>query len=412
MNKLIVIFLFSFSFLNGSIAFSQLIPENYDTLKLSHELIIRGNADYFGTAIQNDMLSKFIRGGNITEDIKNNSLDHHKAINRIGGIGDAEIEYRNYDKHLFKKKDWGFNVKVGYSIFAGLLYSKDLFGGIFYGNDRYQGETMDFSGTKLSYMNFQKVGIGLIDAKSKSSVTLNFYNVSDRFSGEINEAQIFQHEDGSAIDVVLDGEFEMKRNLKFNQGIGIGLDADFKIPVNWIKDRKAFIQFKVQDVGVAYMYEKQKVYSIDTSFTFTGLQINDLIGENAIFNESFDILDTLGLKSTEKNRTVLLPGYIQAAKMVDDLQDHKWQSFFGVRVYTTLLYNPYVFGGIDFKAAKWLHIGASVSYGGFGKLRGGLYAGAKFGNYSIGLSSENVMGWFSKKNSSGQSLNIRLRWAM
>jgi hypothetical protein len=261
-------------------------------------------------------------------------------------------------------------------------------------------------------MNYQKVGIGLIDAKSKSNVTLNFYNVSDRFSGDLKKAEVFQHEDGSAIDIVLEGEFDMKRNLKFNQGIGIGLDADFKIPVNWIKDRKAFIQFKVQDIGVAYMYEKQKVYSVDTSFTYSGLQINDLIGDNAIFNDSFNVLDTLGIKSTEKNRTVLMPGYIQAAKLVDDLQTHKWQSFFGIRLYTTLIYSPYVYGGIDFKAAKWLHIGVNMAYGGFGKLRGGLYAGAKFGNYSIGLSSENVAGWVSKKNSSGQSLNVRLRWAI
>lgn len=412
MGRAIILCVFVVSLFSESLVYGQLIPENYDTLKISHELIIKGTADYYGTAIQNDMLSKFIRGGNITEEVKNNSFDRHKAINRLGGLGLAEIEYRNYNKRLFKSKDWGFNIKVGYSIFAGLLYSKDLFGGAFYGNERYEGETMSFSGTKFSYMNYQKVGIGLIDAKSKSNVTLNFYNVSDRFSGDIQKAEVFQHEDGSAIDIVLEGEFDMKRNLKFNQGIGIGLDADFKIPVNWIKDRKAFIQFKVQDLGVAYMYEKQKVYSVDTSFTYSGLQINDLIGDNAIFNESFDVLDTLGIKSTEKNRTVLMPGYIQAAKLIDDLQTHKWQSFFGIRLYTTLIYSPYVYGGIDFKAAKWVHIGANLSYGGFGKLRGGIYAGAKFGNYSIGLSSENVAGWVSKKNSSGQSLNVRLRWAI
>ncbi len=396
-----------------SIVSAQLIPENYDTLTLSHELIVKGNIDYYGTSVQNDMLSKFVRGGQITEENKNNSFDRHKAINRLGAIGEGEIEYRNYNKHLFKNRNWGFNIKVGYTVFAGLLYSKDVFGGIFYGNDRYSGETMDLSGTKLSYINYQKLGFGIIDEKSKSSVTFNLYNVSDRVSGHIREGTIFQHEDGSAIDVVLDGDFETKRNKKFNQGLGVGLDVDFKIPVNWIKERKAFVQFKVQDLGVSYMYEKQKVYSVDTSFTYAGFQLNDLIGEEAIFNnESFNVLDTLGIKSSEKSRFVLMPGYIQVAKIVDDQQEHKWQSFFGIRLYTTLVYSPYVFGGVDYKVAKWMHIGANLSYGGFGKLRGGLYASAKFGNYSIGLSSENVVGWFSRKNSSGQSINLRLRWAI
>ena len=412
MKQVIIFISIVISVVQFSAVSAQLIPENYDTLSMSHELIIKGNVDYYGTSVQNDMLSKFIRGGQITEEIKDNSFDRHKAINRIGGIGEGEIEYRNYTKHLFKNKDWGFNIKAGYNVFAGLLYSTDLFGGVFYGNDRYQGETMDFSGTKMSYMAYQKIGFGIIDAKSKSSVSINLYNVSDRVSGHIKEGTVFQHEDGNAIDVVLDGDFEMKRNKKFNQGIGIGLDVDFKIPVNWIKERKAFVQFKVQDLGISYMYEKQKVYSVDTSFTYTGFQIKDLIGESAIFNESFNVLDTLGIKSTEKSSAVLMPGYLQVAKIVDDMQTHKWQSFFGIRLYTTLVYSPYVFGGIDFKAAKWLHLGANLSYGGFGKLRGGLYAGAKFGNYSVGLSSDNVVGWFAPKNSSGQSVNLRLRWAM
>ena len=412
MNQALIIISVFVSLVQFSFVSAQLIPEGYDTLSYSHEITVRGNLDYYGTSVQNDIISKFIRGGQITEENKDNSFDRHKAINRLGGIGEGEIEYRNYRKQLFKNKDWGFSVKAGYNVFAGLLYSKDIFGGVFYGNDRYLGETMDFSGTKFSYFNYQKLGFGIIDAKSKSSDTLNVYNVSDRLSGRINEATIFQHEDGSAIDVVLDGDFTMKRNKKFNQGIGIGLDVDFKIPVNWIKERKAFVQFKVQDLGFSYMYEKQRVYSVDTSFTFTGFQINDLIGENAIFNESFNILDTLGIKSREETSLVLMPGYIQVAKMVDDLQDYKWQSFFGIRLYTTLVYSPYVFGGIDFRPAKWIHIGASLSYGGFGKLRGGLYAAAKFGNYSVGLSSENVVGWFAPKNSSGQSLNLRLRWVI
>ena len=69
---------------------AQLIPENYDTLSLSHELIVRGNIDYYGTSIQNDMISKFIRGGQITEENKDNSFGRHKAINRLGGIGEGE----------------------------------------------------------------------------------------------------------------------------------------------------------------------------------------------------------------------------------------------------------------------------------------------------------------------------------
>lgn len=392
----------------SGVANAQLMPINYDTLELNHEIILEGGADYYGTSIQNDMLSKFVRGGHITEDIKDNSFDRHGAINRIGAVLGGEIEYRNYTKRIFKSKDWGFNVKVGYNTFGGAIYSKDLFGAIFYGNERYLGDTMDFSGSRFSTMTYQKVGFGLISAKSKSSVSLNFYNISNRISSELRKAEFYQHGDGETIDLLLQGSFEQTNSKKFNQGIGIGVDIDLKTSVNWLKDRTAVIQLKASNLGVAYMYEKQKVYEFDTTLTFSGLTFDDLMGETSIFQDTtFSFLDTLGIRSTEKNRTQMLPGFIQIAKIVDHMQQEKWQSFFGIRLYTTLLYSPYVFGGVDFKVAKWLNVGANLSYGGFGKLRGGIYAGARFNNYSVGLSSENVAGWVTK-NSSGQSFFIRL----
>ncbi len=395
----------------SGVAYSQLMPINYDTIGVNHEIILDGGADYYGTSIQNDMLSKFVRGGYITEEIKDNSFNRHGAINRIGAVLGGEIEYRNYTKRLFKSKDWGFNVKVGYNTFAGVIYSKDLFGAVFYGNDRYMGDTMNFSGSRFSVMTFQKVGLGLISAKSKSSVSLNFYNISNRTSAEFRKAEFYQHADGETIDILLQGSFEQTNSKKFNQGIGVGVDIDLKTGVNWLKDRTAVIQLRANNLGVAYMYEKQKVYEFDTTITFTGLTFDDLVGESSIFQDTtFSLLDTLGIRPTERNRTEMLPGFIQIAKIVDHMQDQKWQSFFGIRLYTTLLYSPYVFGGIDYKAAKWLNIGANLSYGGFGKLRGGIYAGARFDKYSIGLSSENVAGWVTKK-SSGQSLFIRLSCA-
>ncbi len=391
---------------------AQLMPINYDTLEVKHEVIIDGGVDYYGTSVQNDMLSKFVRGGHITEEIKDNSFNRHGAINRIGGVMGGEVEYRNYTKRLFKSKDWGFNIKAGYNTFGAAIYSKDLFGAIFYGNQRYEGETMDFSGSRFTLLTYQKVGIGLISAKSKSSVSLNFYNISNRTTGDLRKAEIFQHEDGETIDITMQGQFEQTNSKKFNQGIGIGIDADFKFPVNWLGNRTAYIQFSAKNIGVAHMYEKQKVYSFDTTFTFSGFQMEDFIGESSVFQDTtFSFLDTLGISSTERNRTEMLPGFIQVAKIVDNMQEAKWQSFFGVRVYTTVLYSPYVFGGVDYRAASWLHLGANIAYGGFGKLRGGIYAGAQFKKYSVGLSSENITGWFTR-NSSGQSFYIRLGCAI
>ena len=253
---------------------SQIIPLGYDTLKYSHEFFLDAGGDYYGSSVERDLLSKFIRGGMITEEIKDNSFNRHKAINRFGAVMGGEFEYRNYNKKIFKKKDWGFVIKGGYHVFAGMLYSKDLFGLAFYGNESYMGETIDISGTDVSYMNFQKIGFGMIDSKSKSSVSLNVYNISDRFSGDFRTVKLFQDLEGDEVTLEMDGEVDVKNNKKFNQGIGFGLDLDFKVPVSWGKDRKAFLRFQAQNLGFAYMYEKQKVYSFERLHTISNSNSN------------------------------------------------------------------------------------------------------------------------------------------
>ncbi len=389
---------------------AQLIPIGYDTLQHSQEFFIDAGLDYYATSVQRDLFSKVIRGGMITEEIKDNSFDKHKAVNRMGAFFGAEMEYRNYNKKIFKKKDWGFVIKGGYQGFAGMLYSKDLYGLLMYGNERYLGETIDFSGTDISFMTFQKVGFGLVDNRTKSVVSLNVYNVSDRISGDFRTMKITQDTEGDEVVLEMDGEIEMKRNLKFNQGIGLGLDLDFKVPVTWGK-RQAFIRFQAQNVGFAYMYEKQKYYSIDTTITYSGLKFSQLVGDNSLFSaDTIAIFDSLGITASERSRGVLLPGFLQIGKIVDEHYEGKLQSFFGLRLYPTLIYSPYVFAGMDYHPADWVRLGVNAAYGGFGKFRAGLYSDFRFGNYSVGVSSENLLGFFWKK-ASGQSLFVRLRCA-
>lgn len=392
-------------------AFGQLLPIGYDTLALKHEIIFEGGIDYASSAIQKDVSGKFIYGGFIDSTMKANSYDRHGAVNRIGMYGGVNLEYRNYTKKLFKKRDWGYLIKAGADVFGGGVYSQDLYGMAFYGNDRYKGETIDFSGTNFSFMSYQKLGFGMVDVKSKSSVSINLYNINSRVNAGFRTGEITQNANGDLIELVLDGEVELANNKKFNQGVGLGFDIDFKLPISIFKDQTSYIQFQAKNVGVAYMYEKQKVYSIDTTLSFSGFEFDQLIGENSIISDSLSILDSLGVNSTEKNRTVLLPGYLQVGKIVTNNSTNKFQSFFGIRLYPTLIFSPYIYAGAHYSPSKVVGLGLNVGYGGFGKFRAGIYSNFNFGNYSVGLASENFLGFITKK-ASGQSLFIRLRCAI
>lgn len=391
-------------------AAAQLLPIQYDTLPRSQEIIVAGGLSYSSSAMQNQLFSKFIFGGLITSEIKNASDARHKGLNRVGGVLTSDIEYRNYNIKPFKKHDWGMIFKAGTSAFGGGIYSDDAFGLIFYGNDRYVGDTMSMSGMDMTFASVQKVGVGFIDNKTKSNVSINLYNMNNYMSSSFRDFEISQSEDGQDVTLVMDGELMMRNSKKFSQGVGLGVDVDFKLPVAWGNGQEAYIQILAKNVGMAYLFEGQKYYRIDTTIQFSGLEFEDVIGDNAIVIDNIDVLASLGVSSEIRKRAVLLPGFIQIGKIVDRHSTKSLQSFFGIRLYPSIIYSPYAYAGLHYKTTDWLSLGANIGYGGFTNFRGGLYANVNFNKISVGLASENIIGLVSKKGS-GQSLFIRFRCA-
>jgi hypothetical protein len=386
----------------------QLLPIQHDTNTYNQEFILTGLADFGATSIENALSSKFLFGGNITNEIKDNSLEKHKGINRLGLDITSELEYRNMKVNLFGKENLGFTVKGGYYSYMSSLYSKDLFGLAFYGNESFLGENADFSGSRFSAMTFQKIGFGVIDKKKKSNVSLNLYAISNYSEGNVRDGKLFQSDSGDSVSLTFDGEFQYASTNTFLKGYGVGVDLDFRIPVVLKEGKTAYIQFLAKNLGFAHVNSTVTQYSADTVLNFDGFTFNQLIGDANIFNANSSILDTLGIDSTSITKIRFLPGFIQIGKIVDVMNTSKLQSFFGVRMYPSVSYVPMIYAGVQYKTARWLDLGANVSYGGFTTLRFGLYSQIKLNKFALGISSENLVGIFSSEGK-GQSVILRLR---
>lgn len=386
---------------------AQLFMDQYDTLIHRTVIDLYGVGDYSATSVQRGISGTFLRGGLISGEMIDQSYDKHGAVNRIGFEASAEISYTNFTNRILKSKPWGFRVAAGYYNFAGLVYSKDLFGLAFYGNDRFIGDTLSFSGSNLTSMSFQKIGFGLVHERTKSSISMNIYNISQSASAQLRDGRFHQTADSSLIILSMDASIEATQSKQFNQGIGLGFDIQYFMEIDWMKDRTAFIQFSVKNLGVSYLYEKQASYRMDTTLSYDGFTFDELTSGQSWTSDSTDILDSLGLKKTDKQRYAMLPGYLQIAKVISAHNEKPLQSFFGVRMYPTMIYSPYVFAGIDYKATPWIHLGAIMGYGGFSKFRPGVYLELKKGIFSGALATENVWGLLSK-NAYGESLILRL----
>lgn len=392
----------------GSLSFGQyILPIQHDTNSYDHEIIAYGIGEYSSSSIQNEMGKMLLFGGHITDEIKNNSFDKHRGINRFGLDASAEMEYRNLKANLFKEK-WGFVVKAGYFNYMSVLYSNDIFGLTFFGNEKYLGDNVDFAGSRFQAMSFQKIGFGMIDKHSKSNVSLNFYAISNYAELILREGQLFQSEEGDSLSLTLDGNIDYTSESSFIKGYGGGIDLDFRIPVVLRNEKVSYVQFLAKNLGVAKMTSTVTRYQADTTFTYDGLTFDQLYGDANIFTDDFSILDTMGIDSISITKYKVLPGFIQAGKIVDDLNPARVQSFFGVRIYPSITYAPLIYAGAQFKTTKWLDLGANLSYGGFAGFRAGMYGSLKLKNFSLGISSEDIVGFVSKK-AKGQSLIVRLR---
>lgn len=389
----------------------QLLPVQHDTTIYAHEFILNGVFEYGASSINNDFSQKLLFGGHITSEIKDNSFAEHKGINRFGFDASAEAEYRNLKVNLFGKSDWGFTVKGGYYNYFSSIYSKDLFGLTFYGNEQYLGENINFSGSRFSTMAFQKVGFGIIDKKSKSNISLNGYTISNYAEGTVRDGILFQSIEGDSLSLTLDGELEYTSENTFVKGFGVGVDLDIRIPVIIRNEKISYIQFLAKNIGVAHISSNVTRYSVDSVYTYDGLTFDQIYGESNIFDDKFSLLDTLGIDSASVTTTRFLPGFLQVGKIVDEMSDTRLQGFFGVRLYPSIGYAPMVYAGLQIRTAKWLDLGLNASYGGYSAFKAGFYAQFKLKNFGMGISTENLYGLFSK-NAKGESFVLRLRYKL
>jgi hypothetical protein len=386
-----------------------LLPLEYDTNCIHQEFILHGTADFGFTSIRNDFSKKLLFGGYIDAVTKDHSFNLHKGINRGGFDAGAEFEYRNYNVNLFKKGR-GIVFKFGYGILGSVLYSKDLFGLTFYGNESYLGQNADFSGSAFNLMAFQKLGVGLIDKKSKSNLTLNFYSISNYANGKFYNAGLYQSESIDSLNLLLDATVDIANTRNFVKGIGIGLDFDKRMSFELKKDRLAYIQMSFRNVGFGLLPSAVQRYAVDTAYVYEGFTLDQLIGDASVLNNGTSILDTLNIQESSKSRWAMLPGYIQIGKIVDEHNTSLFQSYFGTKLYYTLAYAPLIYIGGQIRIMELFKFGAHASYGGFTKFRLGCYANFDIKKLNIGLGSEDIIGTISKVGR-GQSLQFRLRCA-
>lgn len=405
--------LFFLSALCISKSFAQVnAPGEFDTLKpYGQQIVVNGQFDFLTTSLKNEISNTLLFGGYIDEGMKDRSLDKHKTVNFAGLTSNNDVTYFHNADSVFGRSNLTWGVKAGYYAVGNVSYSNDAFGLVFYGNEPYLGDTAHFSRTKLNFTRFQKVGFGISDKKMGSYVFVNFVNLQDAVQSVVRKGDLYQNADGSEVRMKLAGEFDYTSGNNFSKGAGFAIDAAYRVRVPWVKGTETVFEVSATNLGMAFTNKSVTQYRVDSSYSFTGFELNQLFSSSSPFSrDDYSVLDSMGVsKDTMQRRSFILPGFIQAGKLVHFQGNQKWQSYFGLRLYPSLDILPQVYAGACYKPAAAFMISANASYGGFGFFNAGLNFSYIAPKVRITLGTDNVVGAVLASGY-GKSLMIRSVW--
>lgn len=397
-----------FTFLGCLQLHAQISLPDHLTFDTSAFMIsFRASHDIQSSAIRNEFTSILVKGGTLTDEIKGRSLDKHKGINRLGREFTGELFFADYKLTPFKGKKYGIMAEAGYQSLLAGVYSKDAFQLAFYGNASYVGDSADFSGSSFQYLDFQNFGLGLINKRSKSWISLNLVNIQNYFEAEIRDGSFYLAADSTQASLSMDAWSRNTYSGNFSQGLGVAVNFCINFEVDWRKQSKAYFQFKMKNLGIAKIRSVQN-YSVDSTWAFGGFQMGDLLQDEQQSFDEVSWLDTLGVRTDTTKQVIALPAMLQFGKILHTGSGQPTQSFFGIKIYPRLNYVPKIYFGIDHRISEEMYVGASCSYGGFGLFRAGAYLRIQHKKYDFGIGTEDIWGLISK-NAFGQMAGINFR---
>lgn len=381
------------------------------TLGVANHLELRANIDFQGTSLRNELTTKFIFGGEITDEIIGNSRAEIDSRNRLGIFGSGVLQFNCGKGKAFNNEKISWFVQAGTVGLASINYTTDAYNLFFDGNTSYVNDSANLSNIRFDAFLAQKIGFGVRSKDNLSSLSFNLFSIQNYAQVFVRKGTWYQDSSISMININMNGDFAYTEGDKFSKGIGVGIDFDYRFKTDWVKNSKAWFRFSVSNLGLAFLNQPLTRYQFNDTIDYSGFTIKELIDENSALNSDFSLLDSLGIEKKEGRSITTIPSFIQVEKMIDQYSQNKFQVFFGLRLFASIQGVPTGFAGLYYKPTKNFAVSTSAAYGGFGNFRGGFYLNYQFQKGLIVIGSDDIYGTISKMGF-GKSINARLEWRL
>ncbi len=378
-----------------------------DSLMQNRTIRLTSFNAYSATSLNNEFISKFLYGGQITNSIKEDN--EQKNFNAAGGEFNQKIEYFE-GNFLQNRPNIGLTVAISDNNFASTNYKPSVWNIAFYGNANYLDDTLDLSFSHFQYLHFQKYEIGIYEKSAQSYVRLGFISGNRSINYSLGNSSFYTSATGDEMYLRLRGEgYSTDSVSSYFSGSGYG--ASLEINHNFIfdnkKGNKQIINFNLSNLGLIFWNKETNFQIIDSSYHFNGIDYSAIQDYNNYTVD--DIIDTLNITEGQNSRRESLPIRIGIQKVAYRNADTKIQSIFGFKAILIPDYRPLVYGGVYYKPYEFMSVSSRLVLGGFGGLKAGLNLNFWSNNkLYVGIGTNDLIGAVSNKYGRGKDLNFTL----
>ena len=385
----------------------QTLPISHDSTEIKRELVLQSNGQVHSNHLTSAVSQRVLFGGLIDDADIQKSVDQLNAdrMNRTGAVFSADLIYTDYESQLFGKSNLGYVIAAGHQSYFAAGYRSDVFQLLAQGNTN-TPEIVDLTDTRFYLNSHHKLGFGILDKKTRSTFVFNFIGSTGYQNFDLMNGVFRQNPNKDTTDLILVGSYTGNNSAQFLRGIGFGVDVDLRMPIK-IKDKEVLFQVLAQNIGFVHMNQNTFNYNLDSTYQYTGFNLQQI--QDLSNNAAFSLMDSLNIISQNGRANIWLPGFVQVAKIVNRNLDQQLQAFYGLNVFTHIIYMPQVFAGAHWKASNRFSAGIHGNLGGFGGARLGCYADLNLGQFNLGLGSQDILGT-SANLGFGHSLLFRLSW--
>jgi hypothetical protein len=354
-------------------------------------LTIGAGADYRSNALDINFMTKMVRGGIIGRDVRKNVNSGLKDWNRIGASAGMSIDYLSLSDTIFGKTDLGMKILVQNRYDTHSSFSENFYKLIFEGNTQFRGQTVELGEVNGEYLSYQKFGFGLFHKKTLSQLTVSFVNGQDFYKASTTQADLFTSEIGDSLHLIYEGSVQLSdtAHIGFGSGNGIGfaLDARINIPLS---ENKGFISIGLNDFGLINWSRESMTLEADSSFSYTGIAIEDIFGDS-LSQVSVPVFeDSLAYTSSKGEILTWLPASIDISLLRQWHDDDFIEA--GMEIKPNTAHIPKLYLKYHYLMDAGSAITAQLAYGGYGKLRLGAGVQKYWQGWYFNLWTEDVPG--------------------